>query len=252
MQVLCRLDNFDHARKGKFTMTDNVYRKPTIDEMRRISRADPEYNHPTTEKGKRRKRMREEAEKAGAQLLEELRAAGFRIEELNDVMRIKFNSKAAIPILLWWLPRVDNSAVKGIIARALTDKWARPEAQRPLLEEFKLASDQLLKSEIAGALEVVQDDRIADQVLELVQDRHHGPGRMPLAAGLWKFKDPRAVDIAIKLLEDEDVIPGALLAVGRFKPKKAIPYLEKLLNHSKPGIRKKAKQVLERIKIFGV
>jgi len=233
-------------------MTGDVHRKPTLDELRRMSRADPEYDHPTTEEGKRRKRMREETERAGAQLLEELRAAGFQIQELNDLMRIKFTSKAAIPILLWWLPRVENLNVKGIIARALTDKWARPEAQRPLLEEFKRATDQLLKSEIAGALEVVQDDRIADDVLELVQDKRHGPGRLLMVAGLWKFKDPRAVEIAIKLLDDEDVIPGALLAVGRFKPKKAIPYLQKLLNHSKPMIRKKSKQVLEKIERTGV
>src|SRR5262249_9943853 len=233
-------------------MPDDVYRKPTREELRRVQRADPEYDHPTTEEGKRRKRMREEAERAGAQLLEELKAAGFQIQELNDVKRIKFTSKAAIPILLWWLPRIENLAIKGIIARALTDKWARPEAQRPLLEEFERASDDLLKSEIAGALEVVQDDRIADEVLELVQDKRQGPGRLLMVAGLWKFKDPRAVDIAIKLLEDEDVIPGALSAVSRFKPKKAVPYLEKLLHHAKPMIRKKAKQVLEKIKVSGV
>jgi HEAT repeat protein len=67
-----------------------------------------------------------------------------------------------------------------------------------------------------------------------------------IVAGLWKFKDPRAVEVAIELLEDEDVVPHALSAVGRLKPKRAIPYLERLLNHPKPAIRKKALQVLEK------
>jgi len=226
-------------------MNDETYKKPTRDELRRMSRADPEYNNPVTEQGKRRKRLREENERAGEPVLEELRACGFNVEEVDDLKCIQ--DPKVLPILLWWLPRVENLAVKETIVRALSMKWAKPEAQHPLIDEFKRATDESLKWAIGNALEVIEDNRIADDILELVQVKQHGTSRQMMILGMWKIKDPRVADVAINLLQDDDVVVHALSVVGRLKPRKAWPYVEKLLSHPKAPIRKKALQVLQKL-----
>ena len=68
-----------------------------------------------------------------------------------------------------------------------------------------------------------------------------------VAVALGNMKDPRAVDVLIELLEDEEVAGHALLALGKLKSSKAKPYIEPFLGHPKAWVRKEAKRALAKI-----
>ena len=53
----------------------------------------------------------------------------------------KMNYKGAIPILLAWLPRISDPAVKPGVIRAITVPWAKPMAAPLLIQEFRKADD---------------------------------------------------------------------------------------------------------------
>ena len=118
-----------------------------------------------------------------------------QVEQVSDLYRKPIDYRAAIPTLIKWLPLVDDRAVKMELVDALSIKWAKPAAARPLIEEFREApsEDINFKWAIANALSVVADVSVFDDIVELVRDKRHGRAREMLAVALANMKDPRAV-----------------------------------------------------------
>jgi len=223
---------------------------------------------------KRREALIAAARRAEAPILKELARLGFQLESLSElysrlrsdivkssdnVLQVKsveelyrepVDYRAAIPILIKWLPRVDNTAVKTALVRALSIKWARPAAARPLIEEFRKApeSEELgLKWTIGSALSEVADADVFDDLVELVRDKQHGRAREMLAVALAKTKDPRAVDVLIKLLDDEQIAGHAVYALRLLAPPEARGALERFVDHPKTWVRNEAKRALAKI-----
>jgi hypothetical protein len=187
---------------------------------------------------------------ASAPVLVDLARAGFQVELVSDLFNKSINYKNAIPILLHWLPRVDNLDVKESIVRALSVSWAKPAAARALVEEFrkvKYESNTGIKWTIANALSVVADDSVFSEIVDLVQDSQNGKAREMLAVSLGNMKNPNAQDILIGLLEDDEVAGHAVVGLGKLRSKKAIPEIERFQTHPKSWIRKEAKKALVRI-----
>jgi HEAT repeat protein len=65
---------------------------------------------------------------------------------------------------------------------------------------------------------------------------------------LGKIKSEIAEDVLINLLDDYEVLPYVLDALGRMKSKKAKHKISILTNHSKTLIRKEAQKALNKIK----
>src|SRR5882724_11992335 len=67
-----------------------------------------------------------------------LRDAGLR--DLSDIGDLVNQSdlyyRAQVPVLVEWLPRVDNLRVRATIVRALTEPWAKHDALDVMLREF--------------------------------------------------------------------------------------------------------------------
>jgi HEAT repeat protein len=132
----------------------------------------------------------------------------------------------------------------------LSVKWAKPVAAPVLIEEFLRAPDHSaasLKWTIGDALSVVADDSVFDNLVIIVQNKQHGKAREMIATALGNMNNPRAIDVLIDLLQDEDVAGHALIALGRLKAGKARHYIEPFLNHSKSWIRKEANRALAKI-----
>jgi len=113
-----------------------------------------------------------------------------------------------------------------------------------------LASFQATKHLITvewGGTSVVADDSIFDEVAELVRDQRHGGAREMLAVALGNMRDPRAVDLLIELLADEEVAGHALIAIGKLKARKARPHVERFLNDDKAWVRGEARRALAKI-----
>lgn len=185
-----------------------------------------------------------------APVLADLAEAGYQIEWVEDLYVKRLNYISAIPILIKWLPLIDNLDVKEAIVRALTVPWAKPIAAPALLIEYrKLMNepDLAIKWAIANALEVVADDNSFIEIVKLVQDPRSGSARKMLTLALGNMKNPHAQDVLIDLLEDDQVAGHAIMALGKLHSIKAYATIERFLNHPNTWVRKEAKKALTRI-----
>ncbi len=190
------------------------------------------------EKEQRRQVIIAENKKASIPILVDLAQAGFEVEWVSDLYVKRFNYKDAIPILLKWLPLIENKDVKEDIVRSLSVKWAKPVAAVPLIREFQIlakGSDIGLSWAISNALSVVADDSVFTEIVELVRDTQNGKAREMLAVSLGNMKNPYAEDVLLDLLNDEEVAGHAIMALGKLKSKKARLAIEPYLTHKKVG-----------------
>ena len=211
---------------------------------------DPEYQ--AREKEKERTRLARAAATHGdaARVIQELVAAGFPVNSLADLRREQSAYVRAIPILLAWLPRIENSDVKQDIVRCLSVPWAKSLAAAPLVEAFRLADDSSetgLRWAIGNALEVVGDDAVLDDMIELAKDRRYGRAREMVVVGLGNMTDGRVLPVLIDLLNDDEVCGHAIIALGKLKALTACAYLKPFLKHPKSWMRTEAKKAIEKI-----
>jgi HEAT repeat protein len=192
-------------------------------------------------------------EKEGRRVAAALRAAGLQVDSIYDLVNTRSSYTEAIPLLISLLPGVKESVIKEGVVRALAVKQARPLALAPLIAEYRAIppDDQKLlnlKWAIGNTLDVIADDSVFEEIAALAQDRRHGQAREMVALALGRMKkSPRAVDVLIGLLDDDEVVGHAAMALGRLKARKAEPALERLRNHEKAWIRKEVERALAKI-----
>ena len=196
------------------------------------------------------RQAREAYANAAEGLLKDLAAAGFVVSSLHELRHKRVVYKAAIPALLRWLPKVTYTPLKDDIIRTLAVPWAKPDAVPVLLREFRTISDPTgegLRWVVGNSLEALADDSVFDDMVELIKDKSYGRAREMLVLGLAKMKNPRAIKVLIGLLEDEEVVGHAVIALGKLRASEARSRIESLLNHPKAWIRKEAKKALAKI-----
>jgi len=177
----------------------------------------------------------------------DLASAGFQVDTVADLFNRNMNYEGAIPILLFWITRITDPAVKEDVIRALTVPWAKPAAALPLVQEFRLAADEGMRWAIANALSVVADDAVLDDVIQLVTDVRNGKAREMLALALGNMKNPQAVSVLTDLLNDAQVVGHAVMALGTLNAKGARSSVEKLASHPTKWIRKEVQKALAQI-----
>lgn len=163
----------------------------------------------------------------------------------------EFDDREAVPILIEWLSRVDDSRVKEAIVRHLSTRHAKPVAARPLIEAFQRTPPdrQGLKWAIGNALDVVADSSVLPELLELAQDRSHGAARQMIVLRLGKApKRPEIAEALVSLLEDEDVSLHAMSAVRQqLGPEEARAHIGRLEHHPSEKIRGHARRETKKI-----
>lgn len=190
-------------------------------------------------------------------LLADLAAVGEPVADLWDLVNSPVRRPAAVPVLLDWLRHLDDRVAEpgrerlreGIV-RALTVPDARPVAAPELIAQFRAVADPTgfgVRWAIGNALAVVADDSVFADLADLARDPAHGPARQMLLAALGRSRDPRAAEVVLSLLTDEDVVSHALAALAKLKPAGARPAVELLLSHPKPLVRKEAKKALAKL-----
>jgi hypothetical protein len=197
----------------------------------------------------RRQQLIAQNKEASKPVLANLSQAGLDVDWIEDLYNKRLDYKRAIPILLRWLPRVENPAVKEAIVRALSVPWARhTEAPALLVEEFRRSkSDFGLNWAIGNALSVVADDDVLNDIVGLIRDKTYGKAREMLVVALGNMKSPDVKYFLIELLDDEDLAGYAIMSLGKLKSKEARPFIERFLTHPKSWVRREAKKALARI-----
>jgi HEAT repeat protein len=201
------------------------------------------------EKERQRQRIIAINRQASAPVLTDLAQVGFNLEWVSDLYSKKLNYKDAIPILIKWLPRIENLDVKEDIVRALSVPWAKHTAAPKLLvEEFrKYGAYPGLLWAIGNALSVVANDDVLSDIVGLIRDKTYGKAREMLVVALGNMKSPDVKYTLIELLEDEDLAGYAIMALGKLKCKEARPFIERFLTHPKSWVRREAKKALAKI-----
>lgn len=183
-------------------------------------------------------------------LLVELAEAGFPVASLTELRTSGLRYRAAVPVLLRWLPTVSDRQVKEDLVRALSVPWARPVAARPLIAEFDRVADPTgtgLRWAIGNALSVVSDDSVFDDLVRIVEDRVFGKARQMVVLGLGRSKRPEVVPVLIGLLGDEEVSGHAVKALGKLRAQDARPALERMVSDPRSWVRREAQKALAKL-----
>jgi HEAT repeats len=176
---------------------------------------------------------------AAEPILADLRAAGVRparkSSDLVDLAHAKLPSPEAADVLRSWLPRVQNMAVKGTVAQALTDKAAGAEAAEIALAEYRATApadteSRMTKEQLAQLVTATAARSLGDPIADVVLDPAQGDSRSYLLELLVKWRHARAAEVALALLDDPDesMVGNAIWALGRLKAQDARARLEQL------------------------
>lgn len=180
---------------------------------------------------------------------------GLSLRSVWDLINGAYYPKTAIPILVDLLDVVTDPKTKEGMVRALSIRDAKPFATARLIEEFRkttVSSDvSPLKWTIGNAIHVLADDTVYNEIRELTMNRDHAGDRKMIVLALGKMKNPDAVDVAISLLDDDDVAGHALAALARLRAPRSRPFIEPFLNHPRTWWRNEAKKALKRIDDVG-
>lgn len=175
-------------------------------------------------------------------LLAALEAAGIDTIDFGrfgDASFSTFDFDTAAPVLVDWLPRVEDRTVKLAMVRSLDgQRSARGEGARRLIAEFhrpEYADDDGLRWTIGNTLATLAGPADADAIIEILRDRRAGRARQMFCDALSRTKDPRRVDVLIELIDDDSVAGHAILALrvmsrrGFPRPERIRPMLEAVL-----------------------
>ena len=146
-----------------------------------------------------------------APLADDLERAGFPVDRFRDLRHRGVGGPAALPVLLYWLPRVTFAALKVDVIYALGSPWARPAACRPLLDEHTFLRDEPRcggQPRASGDLYVARADRRRERVEEIVglaTDESLGAERAMavVALGNMRQASERVAPLLVDLLGDE-------------------------------------------------
>jgi hypothetical protein len=252
LDIPCFYGRISHfVEKSNFLsviMTTN--KKETAAEFIAHLHSDPEWVRQNEMRDDQLKAAIEKHKAILSETIKELNEAGYPVDSIDELRESGIPYKTAIPILLKWLPQITSeTGAKESIVRALSVPWAKPAALFPLFAEYRSASKQEegLKWAIGNALEVIVDDSVFNEIAELVKNKDHGKSREMLVLALGKIKNPNAIDLLIELLNDDEVVGHALIALGKLKAIKALPYIKKMTTHSKLWVRKQAIKSINKI-----
>lgn len=202
---------------------------------------------------------RQYAENASA-LLAELAGLGFSVESVGGLRRYA-DYKAAVPVLLRWLPSVSYLPLAEDIVRTLSVGFAKSQAVTEFLNLFRKPSEveqagrpenspsavEHLRWVIGNGLGVFAGPPIADALIELALDRSFGGARTEIVRNLPKTKDPRVPEVLRALLDDPTVRVAAVAAFGTTKDRGARDLIEALIADPDKSMRDQAKKTLKRI-----
>jgi len=161
-----------------------------------------------------------EMRRAQAPLIADLKAVGYEVESVWDLVNTAMPYPEALPVLLDHLQRDYPSRVREGIARALA---TRPKFAWDILTRlYRDEPEGEVKDGIAVALCAAADNEVIGDVIALARDRRHGSSRLLLLRALKRSSDPRAHATLMDLATDPDLkkeIEVILKQLGRRKQK---------------------------------
>lgn len=181
-----------------------------------------EYVARKTEREEAHQRLVEELQSAEAPLVEALRAAGYEVKSVWDLVSVKTPYPQALPILLDHLNRPYPGRIREGIARAL----AAPEAKfawDTLVKLYEKEQEKNAKDGLAVAVAAiaVAHKELVEQIIPLARDTTLGSSRLLLLVALERSPDPRARATLMELGTDPDLKKEIQVILRRLKRRSA-------------------------------
>ena len=194
-------------------------------------------------------RLEEAAARETQELRNELKNVGIYIYTVWDLVNTKKPYPQAIDILIKYLNEdYDEGNIEGII-RALTVKEAKGKAGPALIKKYESIpkTKDNLRWVVGNAIATAMIMQDVDWIYNTVLDRSNGGSRSQLVYSLGTVKTEKSEDILISLLDDPEVAPQAIAALGRLKSKKAKDKIVLLNQSTNSLIRLEARKALKKI-----
>lgn len=183
-------------------------------------------------------------------MLEDLAKIGIVIDHPGAISSQQMHyPEEGIPILLKWLPIIQNKSIQDCILLALCAPWAYPTAWKPLVKHFEEMNgiDKSLRWYVGNVLYSLAHKEVFEDILRLATDTKYGYDRCRIVSALAKMKDPRAVDALMDLLDDQCTYFPAIEALGKLKAVKARSKIEKFLTDHDEETRQLTKRALAKL-----
>jgi HEAT repeat protein len=179
---------------------------------------------------------------------ESLRTVGYDVTALSELPVLE-DGDPVIAVLVDWMTRLDNEAVKEGIARALTFRSADAELARFLVAQFESAPpDSLLQWTVGNAIGAMAQVVVVDDLIRLVSVSEYGEARGQLVRALAGFGGDQRVEATIlELLSDESVAIEAIETAGRLRLADAVDPIRAWLDTGDEVVTETARQALARI-----
>ena len=180
-------------------------------------------------------------------LLEEIRATGVEIDDIEELMHMDENDKDLVPIVVKYIQRFKETNYRELLVRALGVKGFT-EATDVLLDEFyKAENGKSYKWAIGNTISIIADPNIVPEMIEISLNKEHGAARGMIVHELWRFKDERIKDVLISLLDDEIMKGYALHSLKFLKDESTRKYAERFLDCDIKWIRKEAESMIKKL-----
>jgi hypothetical protein len=210
--------------------------------------------------------MRRYSEEIPPGLLAELADLGFHVHRVGELKQLE-DYRAAVPVLVKWLPQVSYLAVANDIAGTLSVPWAARQACPVFLELYRRPPRFLDPEDPPPVKPVVERFRqilgsglrffvcpeFADELIEFATDQSL-PNRGFVVSALPKTKDSRVPQVLMSLLDDPAVCAYAIDPLGKMRYEPAREKITALLNDpdksdllQRPGVQVQAKKALKRL-----
>jgi hypothetical protein len=149
-----------------------------------------------------------------------------------------------------WFERAENEIVQTQIVSALNDPRARKIAAGPLVASFEQMPASIVKDRTANTLATLARDDEFDEIAALIRDPKHGRHRAYLFWAVAYMKHPDAVELALEMLDDDEVGMSALRTLADLTSERAEPVLRAIAGEPKPrGRSDEAQSARDRISI---
>ncbi|MGQ7855231.1 HEAT repeat domain-containing protein [Pedobacter sp. WC2501] len=194
-----------------------------------------------------------ERAKEFGELFLELGELGLHADSIWDLVNMKGRyPDGVVDLLLRYLPFDYYDRNKEGIIRALTVKEARGKACLSLISEYEKTPKEKsnLRWVIGNAIATTMTLKEVDWVYSTVVDKTNGSSRGMLVLALGTVKTEKSENILIDLLDDDEVAPQALAALGKLKSRKAKNKIIQMRESKNSLIRLEATKALRRIDKF--
>jgi hypothetical protein len=195
----------------------------TAAEHEALTEADPEFVAARAAREAKLLEVEAESRRAQRPLLDDLRAAGYEVGDVWDLVNTAHDYSDAVPVLIRHLSRPHPDGVRGGIARALAIRESKAVWDELVTLYRAEVGQSWAKDGLAVAIAAAADRDVIGDVIDLIRDVGQGPSRIFFIRPLKRSRCPDADQAIEDLASDPDLHKEIAFLRKRWKPRRQDP-----------------------------